>query len=97
MHETDESGKGIRFRTSARRTLRGQSGVRKIHLPSGKRESRTLGELSIFTHPSIPEVPQPMFNFSSAALAICEFNRNFLCEVENAPLYVSLGARVREG
>src|ERR1017187_7475350 len=76
MHETDESGKGIRLRTSARRTPRGQSGVRKICLPSGKRESRMLGELSIFTHPSIPEVPQPMFNFNSAASVMCDLNES---------------------
>src|SRR5208283_296574 len=67
MQETDESGKGMRLRTSARRTSRGQSGVRKIRRPKGKRESRMLGELSIFTHPLTPEVPQPMFNFSSPA------------------------------
>jgi hypothetical protein len=42
-----------------------------------------LGELSMFTHPSIPDVPQPMFNFNSAATVMCGFYRNSLADLEN--------------
>src|SRR5882672_3588594 len=71
MYETDESANGMRLRTSARRTSGGQSGVWKIRRPKGRRESRIVGELSIFTQPEIPEVPQPIFSFSSDAAAMC--------------------------
>src|SRR5450631_2029609 len=88
MHETDESGKGIRLRTSARRMSRGQRGVRKICRPRGNRESRIVGELSMLTQPSMPEIPQPIFNLSSAAAAAaCGFNTDFLFDFENAQRY----------
>jgi hypothetical protein len=49
-----------------RRTSRGQSGVRKIFRPQGKRASKMVGELSMFTHPGNPEVPLPKLSFKFA-------------------------------
>src|SRR5271166_1490290 len=90
MHDTDESGYGIRLRTSMRRTSGGHSGVRKMRFPNGKRESKMLGELSIFTHPSIPDVPQPMFNFSSAASVMCRRTEiSFLLETGTMLRYLA--------